>query len=50
MLKMKAYLKFLSFAEWLTEERLQNICIVWLFTVILCSGSIVESICKLMGV
>ena len=47
---MKAYLKLLACSNWLTEERIKNICIVWLFTVILCSGSIVESICKLMGV
>ncbi|QCQ62449.1 hypothetical protein barba126A_phanotate57 [Rheinheimera phage vB_RspM_barba_12-6A] len=47
---MKAYLKLLACSEWLTEKRIKNICIVWLFTVILCAEFIVESICKLWGV
>lgn len=46
---MKAYLKLLSFAEWLTEERMQNICMFTLFAVILCAESIVAFICGLMG-
>ncbi|QCQ62585.1 hypothetical protein Barba22A_gp048 [Rheinheimera phage vB_RspM_Barba22A] len=47
---MKAYLKLLACYEWLTEERLQNICMFTVFTVILCSEFIVEFICGLMGV
>ncbi|QCQ64644.1 hypothetical protein Barba31A_gp054 [Rheinheimera phage vB_RspM_Barba31A] len=47
---MRAYLKLLACSNWLTEERIQNICMFTVFAVILCSGSIVEFICKLLGV
>lgn len=42
-------LKIAQVAEWLTEERLQNVLIAWLFIAILCADSIVEFVCKLIG-
>lgn len=48
---MKQWLMFkiTAFAEYMTEKRIQNACMIMLFIVILCSDTIVESICKLMG-
>jgi len=49
---MRQYLlfKLSAIAEYMTEERLQNACMIALFAVILCADSIVNAICKLMGV
>ena len=49
---MKYYLinKLHAIANYWTEERIQNACMLAVFIVILCSDSIVELICKFLGV
>jgi hypothetical protein len=49
---MKQYLffKLSAFAEYMTEDRIQNACMLALFAVILFSDWIVELICKFLGV
>jgi hypothetical protein len=49
---MKQYLlfKLSAIAEYMTEERLQNACMLTLFAVILCADWIVNAICKFLGV
>jgi len=49
---MKYYLinKLHTIANYWTEERIQNACMLALFAVILCADSIVELICELLGV
>lgn len=49
---MKQYLlfKLSAIAEYMTEERIQNACMLALFAVILCADSIVNAICKMIGV